>query len=558
MLFIPVLHRCRPQEPIISGLGSLHEDALGWPPPWRVMRFATACPIVCLCVLPPRRRRRVAIWRREGPDGPGAGPWTSADRCQGLDPSRPLAAPQGGRRISSVPRRRQGRGPGAPAHRAALPRRSRREGGLEGRRRDRRRGAAPLQGGRARAAGQGDHEGRVEEGRVDPPGAAGGQRRKGEGRGHAPRPRQVARQADPGAGAHAPDRGRPEWLAKRQRDNGGFAQTLSGLNGAVCQTALQASPGSPAERPEARSLQGPCPARRRLRDRERRQDHVVRRQGVAHRRRQPQPVDVGAGARRHLPRGAAGPTAPTPRCSASSSAWAPNWRSARRTPAGWGHGPGGPNPLGYVELNILSGLALCGMGMAHQLAVDPPEEVLDRAEKYLEASSSGDGGVGYFGPARPGRPGQHRSHGGVLARLPDAGAGQACLVPQDGEVDRAQRGRRARRPRESHDPHLPRRRGGERAGQAGREEVLGGCAAATSSWRAHLRRLLPAAAPWRETLRRARTATSASATLGRPRPGRSSSPASPRRSVAPACPTGWFSRPCASRASRSPPCTPVA
>jgi hypothetical protein len=62
---------------------------------------------------------------------------------------------------------------------------------------------------------------------------------------------------------------------------------------------------------------------------------------------------------------------------------------------GWAHGPGGPNPLGYVELNIVTGLALCGLGMAHQAGYEVPEDCLQRAEAFLEASSSGDGGVGY-------------------------------------------------------------------------------------------------------------------------------------------------------------------
>jgi hypothetical protein len=62
---------------------------------------------------------------------------------------------------------------------------------------------------------------------------------------------------------------------------------------------------------------------------------------------------------------------------------------------GWAHGPGGPNPLGYLELNIVSGLALCGMGMARRAGFSPPDDVVDKAMAYLEASSGGDGGVGY-------------------------------------------------------------------------------------------------------------------------------------------------------------------
>ena len=62
---------------------------------------------------------------------------------------------------------------------------------------------------------------------------------------------------------------------------------------------------------------------------------------------------------------------------------------------GWAHGPGGPNALGYVELNILTGLALCGMGLAGQAGYDTNESVLELAETYLKQSSNGDGGVGY-------------------------------------------------------------------------------------------------------------------------------------------------------------------
>jgi hypothetical protein len=71
---------------------------------------------------------------------------------------------------------------------------------------------------------------------------------------------------------------------------------------------------------------------------------------------------------------------------------------------GWAHGPGGPNALGYVELNIVSGLALCGLGLAQQAGYEVPPSVLEKAEAYLKASSAGDGGVGYSD--KPGQRGQ--------------------------------------------------------------------------------------------------------------------------------------------------------
>jgi len=70
---------------------------------------------------------------------------------------------------------------------------------------------------------------------------------------------------------------------------------------------------------------------------------------------------------------------------------------------GWAHGPGGPNALGYVELNIVTGLALCGLGVAQRSGYEVPKECLERAEQYLKDSSSGDGGVGYS--TKPGQKG---------------------------------------------------------------------------------------------------------------------------------------------------------
>ncbi|MCG3135257.1 MAG: hypothetical protein HMLKMBBP_02782 [Planctomycetes bacterium] len=70
---------------------------------------------------------------------------------------------------------------------------------------------------------------------------------------------------------------------------------------------------------------------------------------------------------------------------------------------GWAHGPGGPNGLGYVELNIVSALALQGMGMAQRAGFVPPPDVMKKAEEYIAASGSGDGGVGYS--SKPGQAG---------------------------------------------------------------------------------------------------------------------------------------------------------
>ncbi|MBI4568140.1 MAG: hypothetical protein HY719_07060 [Planctomycetes bacterium] len=68
---------------------------------------------------------------------------------------------------------------------------------------------------------------------------------------------------------------------------------------------------------------------------------------------------------------------------------------------GWAHGPGGPNALGYVELEIVSNWALSGIGMAKAHGIKVPDAPLGKALDWIEATSPGDGGVGYS--TRPGQ-----------------------------------------------------------------------------------------------------------------------------------------------------------
>lgn len=70
---------------------------------------------------------------------------------------------------------------------------------------------------------------------------------------------------------------------------------------------------------------------------------------------------------------------------------------------GWAHGPGGKNALDYLELNIVTGLALGGLGLAQQSGFEVPRATLAKAEEYLTTSGGGDGGVAYS--ASPGQAG---------------------------------------------------------------------------------------------------------------------------------------------------------
>jgi hypothetical protein len=83
---------------------------------------------------------------------------------------------------------------------------------------------------------------------------------------------------------------------------------------------------------------------------------------------------------------------------------------------GFAHGPGGPNALGYVELEILSDFALAELGLVKRLKQPVDAKQLARGLAYVEACEAGDGGVAYS--TRPGQKGfgeAGRTAGAVFA-----------------------------------------------------------------------------------------------------------------------------------------------
>ena len=62
---------------------------------------------------------------------------------------------------------------------------------------------------------------------------------------------------------------------------------------------------------------------------------------------------------------------------------------------GYGHGPGGKNALGYIELNILAAYVLCGLSVCEQAGCEVDAKIVDKLIGYCEQSAGGDGGVGY-------------------------------------------------------------------------------------------------------------------------------------------------------------------
>jgi hypothetical protein len=192
------------------------------------------------------------------------------------------------------------------------------------------------------------------------------------------------------------------WLAKHQEEGGGFPETLSGLNGAVCQTALAglawlAGGSDRTHGPYAKNV-------------ERAAAFVMAnagKEGPMARMRAPGGANLNQTtwgvAHAAIFLGELWGRAHDSDVERALVALGASLAKRQEDSGGWGHGPGGPNPLGYVELNIVAGFALAGMGLARQAGFHVPEQVLERAESWLRASSSGDGGVGYS--AKPGQAG---------------------------------------------------------------------------------------------------------------------------------------------------------
>jgi hypothetical protein len=68
---------------------------------------------------------------------------------------------------------------------------------------------------------------------------------------------------------------------------------------------------------------------------------------------------------------------------------------AQEPSGGWGHGPGGPNMLNYVELEVVSNYALATLGMAKKLGCKVDSAKLKKACDYVVQCTNGMGGVGY-------------------------------------------------------------------------------------------------------------------------------------------------------------------
>ena len=207
-----------------------------------------------------------------------------------------------------------------------------------------------------------------------------------------------------------------QWLLRQQRADGAFASSLGGQNGHVAVTALAglallATGSTPGEGPHADALRKAV-------------EYVVARGGVE------DAMGLGRGGdgakgnwnQVNWSCGYAGlflgivhRRAPTPTLEAKLGTLAQTIAANQEASGGWAHGPGGPNALNYLELEIMSNYCLAALGLARQAGVEGPQATIDRALAFVEASSNG-GAVGYSpraGQKGLGDPG--RTPGAVVA-----------------------------------------------------------------------------------------------------------------------------------------------
>lgn len=182
-----------------------------------------------------------------------------------------------------------------------------------------------------------------------------------------------------------------DWLAKRQRDDGGFETTLSGASGAVVQTSMAGLAWLAGGSDLAK---GPYAAR--LKKAAEFVKTAVGSDGESSHGSGPNNDQTNWGyVHAAIFLGELDARSPDADVAAELKVLGAEIAKRQETTGGWAHGPGGPNALGYVELNIMSGLAMMGMGAAKRAGWEPPDAVLAKARQYLEDSSGGDGGIGY-------------------------------------------------------------------------------------------------------------------------------------------------------------------
>jgi hypothetical protein len=178
------------------------------------------------------------------------------------------------------------------------------------------------------------------------------------------------------------------WLASRQEDDGAFKATLSGNNGVICQTSVAGlawltAGGTTRDGPFSQNIDTASM-------------YVMRHVGDSDSAMGPKwDQSTWAYAHAGIFLGELHARDPSALLQRELHKIAAALQERQEVSGGYGHGPGGPNALGYVELNIQAALVLNALGLAKRAGFQVDAKVVERATTYIEKSSSGDGGVGY-------------------------------------------------------------------------------------------------------------------------------------------------------------------
>lgn len=176
------------------------------------------------------------------------------------------------------------------------------------------------------------------------------------------------------------------WLADRQQ-GGGFPETLGGGNGAVVQTCLAGLAWISA---------GSSLKRGRYKDNLKSASQFVL-HGVGHDESQDASWDQTTWGYAHAAifLGELALASKTREFDKELQRLADTLAQRQEASGGFGHGAGGKNALGYVELNIIAGYVLGGLSLCAQCGCKVDDQVVDKLLGYCRESAGDDGGVGY-------------------------------------------------------------------------------------------------------------------------------------------------------------------
>jgi hypothetical protein len=199
-----------------------------------------------------------------------------------------------------------------------------------------------------------------------------------------------------------------DWLAKEQAKSGGFAQTLGGNNGAIVMTSLAGlawlSAGSSlAQGDYAKNIAAAYGFVRTALTAE--DPFAGMRIGGGNWNQTTWAyghAGIFLGELYQAEKAAQGEEARLSEIQQELQKIAKELAARQEASGGYAHGPGGPNALGYLELNIMAGFVLSGIGLAKQAGCEIDEDCVDKLLAYLDESASG-GGVGYS--TKPGQQG---------------------------------------------------------------------------------------------------------------------------------------------------------